>query len=197
MRMFVPNLCALFVLSFRQYILSLKLSLNEFSTVEGNVSAELLDGLFASLYSALRRPDDEANLLSSLSAFMILLRKTSMRAKFLRDQGLQMSVAIVRRARELTAITRLLPLITSKAQNIQIIYQTLYCCWLLTFDKQAASAAFKDSGVINLINQILKTHQKEKVIRIALATLKVCLALRCVAGWGSYALSLATGTFCL
>jgi hypothetical protein len=53
-----------------------------------------------------------------------------------------------------------------------MIYETLYCLWLLSYNKNI-SEQFQKTNVIARIVEILKTVQKEKIIRVSMATLVV------------------------
>lgn len=63
-------------------------------------------------------------------------------------------------------------LLKSKAKNSQLLYQTLYCLWLLSYNKKVAEMV-SETKVIPYIVDVLRTVPKEKVARMGLATLRV------------------------
>jgi len=54
---------------------------------------------------------------------------------------------------------------------VQLLYQNVYCLWLLSYNPQVAEL-MNDTKVIPNLVEILKTATKEKVIRMTLATLR-------------------------
>lgn len=56
--------------------------------------------------------------------------------------------------------------------SIQLTYQSVFCLWLLSFSQDIA-ASFPETPVITRLVDLLKTHAKEKIQRIVLATLRV------------------------
>lgn len=55
--------------------------------------------------------------------------------------------------------------------NFQLQYQLTFCVWCLTFNSEIA-ARVQNSGIIQVLGDILSECSKEKVIRIILATFR-------------------------
>lgn len=55
--------------------------------------------------------------------------------------------------------------------NFQLQYQLTFCVWCLTFNPEIASRV-QNSGIIQVLGDILSECSKEKVIRIILATFR-------------------------
>ena len=64
-------------------------------------------------------------------------------------------------------------LLETKSKNFQILYDTLYCLWLLSYSKQVAEFIGSTKIIQSLANILKKGVTKEKVIRMTLATLGV------------------------
>mmetsp|Transcript_17469 Transcript_17469/g.30112 ORF Transcript_17469/g.30112 Transcript_17469/m.30112 type:complete len:470 (-) Transcript_17469:767-2176(-) len=94
----------------------------------------------------------EGVLLAVTGALMVQLRNEQSRMMFFRSNGLPLLVALL------------------KSQSLQLLYQTIFCIWLLSY-YQEAIPAFADAGVVPGLIQLLKTVTKEKVVRISVATL--------------------------
>jgi len=99
----------------------------------------------------LRNPAEVAIALEGLQT---LLRNDHIRVIFSQEDGLGKLCSVL------------------KISNLssQLIYETLYCLWLMSYNKEI-SESFTKTNVIARIVEILKTLQKEKVIRVGLATL--------------------------
>jgi len=54
----------------------------------------------------------------------------------------------------------------------QLLYQTIYCLWILTFNEKIAAKVHREEGLILRIVEIIRKKAKIKIRRIALATLK-------------------------
>jgi len=66
-------------------------------------------------------------------------------------------------------------LLVSKQKNFQLLYQIINAVWLLTYSKSVAARIGTETGLIPVLVQILKDVSKEKVVRMCLATFRVCL----------------------
>src|SRR4051794_14268200 len=82
----------------------------------------------------------------------------------------------------LTKDIRLAGLVKNKGKNVQLLYQTIYCLWLLSYNGNIAEG-MNDTRVIPNLVEILKTATKEKVIRMSLATLRVSTYFSCCFLW--------------
>ncbi|KAL0086266.1 ATPase, V1 complex, subunit H [Phycomyces blakesleeanus] len=58
----------------------------------------------------------------------------------------------------------------------QMLYQVIFCLWLLTFEPKIAAEINEKYDIIPLLVDIAKAAVKEKVIRVAIATLKNLVA---------------------
>ncbi len=67
-------------------------------------------------------------------------------------------------------------LVKNKSKNVQMLYQTVYCLWLLSYNQQVAEV-MNDTKVIPNLVEILRIATKEKVIRMTVATLRVCYVI--------------------
>jgi len=89
-----------------------------------------------------------------LEGLQTLLRNDTVRQRFTEDDG----------------IARLGNVLKTANLSSQIVYKTLYCLWLLSYNEEIGSK-FSQSTVIHKIVDVLKIIQKEKVSRMGLAIL--------------------------
>ncbi|KAG2394241.1 hypothetical protein C9374_004005 [Naegleria lovaniensis] len=68
-------------------------------------------------------------------------------------------------------IPPLINLLRVHRTNVQILYEVSCCLWMLTFHENAVSF-FQNEALVPKLHDVLKSAQKEKVIRIILATFK-------------------------
>ncbi|KAK2964217.1 putative V-type proton ATPase subunit H [Blattamonas nauphoetae] len=152
----------------------------------------LLDPFFHQLKAHLRKAGEEDILVVYIHALGQLLRVLRVRYLFVQSGGLEM----------------ICPFLITKHSNIQILYETLYCIWLCTYnsstiemskdarDQRDIAALFHHTPQADLLDpqtaskgevspllasplslipsiiQILKTHTKDKVVRLALSILR-------------------------
>eukprot|EP00301_Raphidiophrys_heterophryoidea_P016270 c25828_g1_i1.p1 GENE.c25828_g1_i1~~c25828_g1_i1.p1 ORF type:complete len:434 (-),score=105.47 c25828_g1_i1:265-1518(-) len=64
---------------------------------------------------------------------------------------------------------RLTTMLSNREASVQVQYQTIFCLWLLSFDKDIA-ARLQES--VSRVVDVARQSQKEKVIRISLAALR-------------------------
>jgi len=112
----------------------------------------LLDNISNQLQSA---DNDSKKARMCVSALMILLKRDECREMFYKARG----------------ITPLINLLQTNMGNIQVLYEISFCLWLLSFNKNAETF-FQNGKVIPRLHSVLKNTQKEKVIRVILATFK-------------------------
>jgi len=98
---------------------------------------------------------DFSELYTALSTLQILLRKDQYRLVFAQDNGLNK-----------------LHVLISPTTNYQILYQALYCAWLLSFNQKVAKDGFSPVNVIPKVVEVLKQASKDKVLRMGLAILR-------------------------
>jgi len=107
------------------------------------------------LREQLRKPD-EKDVCNAISALQKLGRKDEFRQSFSAEDGLNL----------------LANLIESKSKSVQILYQSIYCLWLLSYNSQVAEQ-ISTTKVIQTLAEILKrTGTHDKVVRMCLATLR-------------------------
>jgi len=106
------------------------------------------------LREQLRKPDEKdiANAVSALQKFLI---KDQFRFAFSNEDGINLLASLVK----------------NKGKNVQLLYQTIYCLWLLSYSR-TVSEQMNDTKVIPNLVEVLKTATKEKVVRMTLATLR-------------------------
>jgi len=105
------------------------------------------------------RKTDEKDVCNAISALQKLGRKDEFREFFAADKGLNL----------------LANLLETKNKNVQILYQTVYSLWLLSYNPRVAAKmnSLNDCNVIRcLIDLLRRTGTHDKVIRMALATLR-------------------------
>lgn len=65
----------------------------------------------------------------------------------------------------------LVKIIQTQSSNFQLVYEAIYCVWLMTYNEKIA-ARVGATGLIPALVDIIKTVSKEKVVRLAIATLR-------------------------
>eukprot|EP01098_Paradermamoeba_levis_P006074 TRINITY_DN2528_c0_g1_i1.p1 TRINITY_DN2528_c0_g1~~TRINITY_DN2528_c0_g1_i1.p1 ORF type:complete len:481 (-),score=161.31 TRINITY_DN2528_c0_g1_i1:30-1337(-) len=88
-----------------------------------------------------------------ITGYQVLLVKPEFRVLLVQDDGLNM----------------LSSLLDGQLSNSQLIYQTIYCLWLLSFQEEIA-VKFPSRAVKTMV-EVLRTAAKDKLVRIILATL--------------------------
>jgi len=103
----------------------------------------------------LRKPD-EKDICNAISALQKLGRKDEFRDMFAAEDGLNL----------------LANLLENKGKNVQILYQTVYSLWLLSYNDRVAALFFDTKVIRCLIDLLRRTGTHDKVIRMSLATLR-------------------------
>jgi len=93
---------------------------------------------------------------NALHTLQTLLRKDHFRLIVFREDGLDTLNGVLR----------------AQNSNFQLLYETTYCLWLLTYNKEISGKFSKSSTVIHKLVEIVRTIGKEKVIRMAIAALR-------------------------
>jgi len=101
------------------------------------------------------RKSEEKEICNSIVALQKLLLKDNYREFFAVEDGLGLLASLLK----------------TKSKNLQILYQVVYVIWLLSYNKVAAER-MNDTKVIPNLIELLRTVTKEKVIRLAIATLR-------------------------
>jgi len=68
-------------------------------------------------------------------------------------------------------LTLLIEILKSQTSNLQLLYETTYVVWLLTYN-QNISNNLVDTGLIKALVDVVKVVNKEKVVRLAIAALR-------------------------
>lgn len=71
------------------------------------------------------------------------------------------------------SVFRLGSLIKNTNAETQVIYKTLHCLWLMSYNRQIGQR-FNETNVIIYIIAIMRAVPKEKIIRMGCAVLAVC-----------------------
>jgi len=103
------------------------------------------------------RKSEERDVCNGIAALQKVAKKDSFRTAFASssDDGLNL----------------LGHLLENKSKNFQILYDALYCLWLLSYNKSVAQLVNSTKIVQWLVNILRKGVTKEKVVRLTLATL--------------------------
>lgn len=62
-------------------------------------------------------------------------------------------------------------LIRNNLNKFQVLYEVVFCVWLLTYNRKV-SQALQEHHIVPVLHTVLKTVQKEKCLRVALASLR-------------------------
>jgi len=92
----------------------------------------------------------------TLSGLRILLAKSKYRTVFVKEGGLKPLIKIS---------------LYDELLNFQRLYESGYCLWLLSFNTEAKEQMI-DPKLIHNLCHVAKRIQKEKVVRVAIATLR-------------------------
>lgn len=122
------------------------------------LSAETRNTLMNWLIEQLKLPIDKqpADVRTALKCAMKLLFQKSLRTEFTHGKHFALFVTI--------AATCMAP------NKFQAVYESLYCVWLLTFERHVQRHPGKD--VVAAAVNALRTLQKEKIVRVSLGILK-------------------------
>jgi len=104
------------------------------------------------------RKTEEKDICNALSALQKLLCEDSFRQPFAKEDGLNLLGSLLK----------------SKMQNtkaIQVCYQVVFCLWLLSYNNKVATL-INETTIIPSLVDVLKFVGNDKVVRMALATLR-------------------------
>lgn len=106
-------------------------------------------------YDQLRSPDLVKTLIA-ITALQNFLRRDHHRTLFVADGGLKMLTNVL-----------------LKTENRrQLLYQTIYCLWLLSYNHVIAASFSGYDGLVKGIVETIRKEEKEKIRRLGLATLR-------------------------
>jgi len=100
------------------------------------------------------RSADDRDVSNAVQALQKFLRKDDFRPIFSAEDGLLLLASLLK----------------TKSKNYQLTYQSVFCLWLLTYNKSVVTQV-ASSKVISYVVDVLKNNQKEKIVRMSLATL--------------------------
>jgi len=101
------------------------------------------------------RKSDVREMCNAVVSMQKLLGIDKFRVAFAAEDGLALLIALVK----------------SKAKNYQIMYQLVYCFWLLSYNAKVAGQ-MNETQVVPTLIELLKTVATDKVIRVVVATLR-------------------------
>ncbi|CAI2353528.1 unnamed protein product [Caenorhabditis sp. 36 PRJEB53466] len=141
-----------------QYIVSITFSILTKMSVFGKarMAGDELDYFMGSLKEAISRGTSNDYIATVVRCIQTLFRLDSYRISFVNINGYE-------------SLTH--ALYSTRKCGFQIHYQIIFCMWLLTFNSHAAEIALA-GNLVQTITGILGNCQKEKVIRIVIATLR-------------------------
>ncbi|KAI5077767.1 hypothetical protein GOP47_0007591 [Adiantum capillus-veneris] len=129
------------------------------SSKEASSSLDIaMKGLVDWLCNQLRRPSHPTRGIgTAVSCLATLLREPSVRELFVLTDGVQFLTPLIAPA--------------SSQQHIQLLYEATLCMWLLSFNDAAVDAVSATHALPRLI-EVARTSTKEKVVRVAILTLR-------------------------
>eukprot|EP00252_Welwitschia_mirabilis_P022949 TRINITY_DN636_c0_g2_i1.p1 TRINITY_DN636_c0_g2~~TRINITY_DN636_c0_g2_i1.p1 ORF type:complete len:454 (-),score=90.49 TRINITY_DN636_c0_g2_i1:226-1587(-) len=125
-------------------------------------TGDVLRGLVEWLCNQLRRPSHPTcGISTAISSLATLLRDPQGRSLFVKADGVKFLIPLLSPA--------------SAQQNVQLLYETTLCAWLLSFNESAVHALAAHRTLPSLL-EVLKSSIKEKVVRVCVLTLKNLLS---------------------
>jgi len=105
--------------------------------------------------------DSIGDLLLATHSLTVLLRKPAYRIIFGNENGIQL----------------LHELLKSNRSSQQMVYKTLFCMWVVSFEPKVAEKFSNYEGLVEEIVEILRSEKKEKITRMAIAVLRNLLVV--------------------
>eukprot|EP00033_Pygsuia_biforma_P002248 GCRY01002492.1.p1 GENE.GCRY01002492.1~~GCRY01002492.1.p1 ORF type:complete len:468 (+),score=85.53 GCRY01002492.1:165-1568(+) len=105
------------------------------------------------LTAQLRLRNHPCEAMNSIGA---LLRHSDSRKCFFKKGGLDLIAKIL----------------ASGTKNGQLLYESIFCLWLVSFEKSLVNTFGPQKTLIQALIEITRVHTKEKILRVALATLR-------------------------
>ncbi|XP_042003335.1 V-type proton ATPase subunit H-like isoform X2 [Salvia splendens] len=127
------------------------------SKKEITTTDEVFKGLIEWLSTQLKKPSHPTRSVpTAISSLSALLKESSARSLFVQEDGVKL----------------LIPLITpvSNQQSIQLLYETCFCVWVLSYYEPAIEYLATSRSLPRLI-EVVKGSTKEKVVRVVVLTL--------------------------
>jgi len=120
-----------------------------------DLSNDFVKGMCNWVREQLRKPD-EKDICNGISALQRLARKDEFRSSFAGEDGLNL----------------LLTTVQTKSKNVQIVYNIVYCIWLLSYNRSVAFLISETKIIKELVEIMRRTGTHPKVLRMALSTLR-------------------------
>lgn len=145
------------------YILSKTIhSLSSLIVSAHHVEAEVIESAMHWFLEQLKlepkdEPHYERKVSIALNGLRILMTKNRHRAAFASEGGLKPLIKI--------------SIFEENSLNFQRLYESIYCLWLLSFHQQAKQHMVDPKMIYNLCH-VSRRIQKDKVVRVAIATLR-------------------------
>eukprot|EP01121_Diplochlamys_sp_Union-15-3_P006732 TRINITY_DN1723_c0_g1_i2.p1 TRINITY_DN1723_c0_g1~~TRINITY_DN1723_c0_g1_i2.p1 ORF type:complete len:466 (-),score=89.96 TRINITY_DN1723_c0_g1_i2:14-1411(-) len=130
------------------------------------VSKENTEFIFRWFIEQLKKDADKDKAIAVIS-LQSLLRRDKYRIIFAQEGGLNM----------LVNITRISKSETNEQPNFQLLYQTVFCIWCLSFNEAVKKTMMTSSELVVNLCEILRNVPITKVIRLSIATLRNVLNL--------------------
>ncbi|XP_077228113.1 V-type proton ATPase subunit H-like [Tasmannia lanceolata] len=123
---------------------------------------DVLMGLVEWLCSQLQKPSHPTcSVPTAINCLSTLLKEPLVRSLFVRAEGLKLLIPLISPA--------------STQQSIQLLYETCLCIWLLSYYEPAVEYLATTKAVPRLV-EVAKGSTKEKVVRVAVLTLRNLLS---------------------
>ncbi|KAF2074548.1 hypothetical protein CYY_004131 [Polysphondylium violaceum] len=123
----------------------------------GDPSQQYVETLFNWILPLLRK-NNSAEVEVGLIALQTIFLKDDYRNLFKTLQGPEL-------------LLNILDAQSPSSPNVQLLYETLYAIWLLTFSKDIA-ASYSNTGLVGKLVTLVKVVTKEKIVRLSLASLR-------------------------
>ncbi|KAF7142438.1 hypothetical protein RHSIM_Rhsim05G0022700 [Rhododendron simsii] len=119
---------------------------------------DVLKGLVEWLCSQLKKPSHPSRAIpTAINCLATLLKEPMVRSLFVQADGVKLLIPLI------------LP--ASTQQSMQLLYETCLCLWLLSFYEPAIEYLATSRALARLI-EVVKGSTKEKVVRVAVLTLR-------------------------
>ncbi|KAG5547237.1 hypothetical protein RHGRI_013043 [Rhododendron griersonianum] len=119
---------------------------------------DVLKGLVEWLCSQLKKPSHPSRAIpTAINCLATLLKEPMVRSLFVQADGVKLLIPLISPA--------------STQQSMQLLYETCLCLWLLSFYEPAIEYLATSRALARLI-EVVKGSTKEKVVRVAVLTLR-------------------------
>jgi V-type H+-transporting ATPase subunit H len=102
------------------------------------------------------RSDEVADVLVAVSALQVLLRRREFRPIFHAEDGVKLLGGVL----------------NDYTNKRQVLYQTLYCLWLLSYDDTVAEDFGRISNLVSQLVEVIRKEDRVKIRRVGIAILR-------------------------